>query len=277
MIRMIGLDLDGTLLTGQKELTAGNRAALEKAAENGVYIVPVTGRPLFGIPMQVMELDFIRYAITSNGAVTTDRACGKTIRERCMSKETAEKTLRAAQGERIILEYFTGGYGYHDSVTHELLWKKFENTPILRYLEKSRIPVEDLYGRLRESRRGIENLSIMCPTPEVKESILSRVKGIEGIRIIYPWPTDLEITSKDADKGEALMSLAAGLGLRREEVMAMGDGNNDLGLMNAAGLSVAMGNSSPEVLAAADFQTSDNEHDGVAEAISRYVLSAFAH
>ena len=277
MIRMIGLDLDGTLLTGQKELTAGNRAALEKAAENGVYIVPVTGRPLSGIPSQVLELDFIRYAITSNGAVTTDRACGKTIRERCMSRETAEKTLRAAQGERIILEYFTGGYGYHDSVTHELLWKKFENTPILRYLEKSRIPVEDLYGRLRESRRGIENLSIMCPTPEVKESILSRVKGIEGIRIIYPWPTDLEITSMDADKGEALLSLAAGLGINREEVMAMGDGNNDLGLMNAAGLSVAMGNSSPEVLAAADFQTSDNEHDGVAEAISRYVLSAFAH
>ena len=277
MIRMIGLDLDGTLLTGQKELTAGNRAALEKAAENGVYIVPVTGRPLSGIPTQVMELDFIRYAITSNGAVTTDRACGQTIRERCMSRETAEKTLRAAQGERIILEYFTGGYGYHDSVTHELLWKKFENTPILRYLEKSRIPVEDLYGRLRESRRGIENLSIMCPTPEVKESILSRVKGIEGIRIIYPWPTDLEITSMDADKGEALLSLAAGLGINREEVMAMGDGNNDLGLMNAAGLSVAMGNSSPEVFAAADFQTSDNEHDGVAEAINRYVLSAFAH
>ena len=277
MIRMIGLDLDGTLLTGQKELTAGNRAALEKAAENGVYIVPVTGRPLSGIPTQVMELDFIRYAITSNGAVTTDRACGKTIRERCMSKETAEKTLRAAQGEGIILEYFTGGYGFHDSVTHELLWKKFEKTPILRYLEKSRVLVEDLYGRLGESRSGIENLSIMSPTPEVKESILSRVKGIEGIRIIYPWPTDLEITSKDADKGEALLSLAAVLGVNREEVMAMGDGNNDLGLMNAAGLSVAMGNSSPEVLAAADFQTSDNEHDGVAEAINRYVLSAFAH
>ena len=275
MIRMIGLDLDGTLLTGQKELTAGNRAALEKAAENGVYIVPVTGRPLSGIPTQVMELDFIRYAITSNGAVTTDRACGKTIRERCMSRETAEKTLRAAQGERIILEYFTGGYGYHDSVTHELLWKKFENTPILRYLEKSRIPVEDLYGRLRESRRGIENLSIMCPTPEVKESILSRVKGIEGIRIIYPWPTDLEITSMDADKGEALLSLAAGLGINREEVMAMGDGNNDLGLMNAAGVSVAMGNSAPEVLEAADFQTSDNEHDGVAEAIRYHVLNEY--
>lgn len=275
MIRMIGLDLDGTLLTGKKELTAGNRAALEKAAENGIYIIPVTGRPLSGIPKQVLELDFIRYAITSNGAVTTDRMDGKTIRERCMSKETAERTLRAAQGEGIILEYFTEGYGYHDPDTHALLWKKFEKTPILRYLEKSRIQVEDLYGRLSESRRGIENLSIMCPTPEVKETILSRVREIEGIRIIYPWPTDLEITSKDADKGEALLSLAAGLGLRREEVMAMGDGNNDLGLMNAAGLSVAMGNSAPEVLEAADFQTSDNEHDGVAQAIRCHVLNEY--
>ena len=275
MIRMIGLDLDGTLLTRQKELTAGNRAALEKAAEYGICIVPVTGRPLAGIPRQVLELDFIRYVITSNGAVTTDRHSGEMIRERCMSKETAEKTLRAAQGEGIILEYFTEGYGFHDSDTHELLWRKFDNTPILRYLERSRIQVEDLYGRLSESRRGIENLSIMCPTPEVKESILSRVLGIEGIRVIYPMPTDLEITSKDADKGEALMSLAAGLGLRRDEVMAMGDGNNDLGLMNAAGLSVAMGNSAPEVLEAADFQTSDNEHDGVAEAIRYHVLNEY--
>ena len=95
MIRMIGLDLDGTLLTRQKELTAGNRAALEKAAEYGICIVPVTGRPLAGIPRQVLELDFIRFAITSNGAVTTDRRSGSAIRERCMSKATAEKTLKA--------------------------------------------------------------------------------------------------------------------------------------------------------------------------------------
>ena len=275
MIRMIGLDLDGTLLTGQKELTAGNRSALEKAAENGIYIVPVTGRPLSGIPKQVLDLDFVRYAITSNGAVTTDRLSGKTIRERCMSKETAERTLRAAQGEGIILEYFTEGYGFHDPDTHVLLWKKFEKSPVLRYLERSRIQVEDLYGRLSESRRGIENLSVMCPTPEIKENVLERVMEIEGIRIIYPWPTDLEITSKDADKGEALLSLAAELGRQREEVMAMGDGNNDLGLMNAAGLSVAMGNSAPEVLEAADFQTSDNEHDGVAQAIRQHVLNEY--
>lgn len=272
MIRMIGLDLDGTLLTRRKSLTEGNKAALEAAAGRGVHIVPVTGRPLSGLPGQILDLPFIRYIITSNGAVITDRKQGKAIRERCMSVQTAEEALRAAEGEGHIREFFTEGYGYHDAATHTLLWKRFEQTPVLPYLEKSRIEVEDLYGRLREGNAGIENLSIMCPSAEKRELVLERMRRIEGIRIIYPLPTDLEIISADADKGEALLSLAMELGLSREEVMAMGDSNNDLGLMKAAGLSVAMGNSTQEIIDAADHVTKDNEHDGVAEAIFNYVL-----
>ena len=272
MIRMIGLDLDGTLLTRQKELTAGNRAALEKAAGIGIHIVPVTGRPLSGIPSQVLELDFIRFAITSNGAVTTDRRSGSAIRERCMSKATAEKTLKAAEGEGIIREYFTEGWGYHDPDTHKLLWKKFEKTPVLPYLEKSRIQVADLYGSLRESQRGIENLSIMFRSQQERDRVVEKVRKIEGIRIIFPMPTDIEITSDKADKGEALIALAKELGISGEEVMAMGDGDNDLGLMRAAGLSVAMGNADQKIRDEADYVTLDNEHDGVAEAIRRFVL-----
>jgi hydroxymethylpyrimidine pyrophosphatase-like HAD family hydrolase len=151
------------------------------------------------------------------------------------------------------------------------LWKRFERTPVLSYLQKSRVQVEDLYEELG-GNETIENLSIMCATPEERDRILARVRGISGIRIIYPWPTDLEITSSDADKGEALLSLAQMLGFRREEVMAMGDGNNDLGLMRSAGLSVTMGNSDPEVIETADYMTADNEHDGVALAVRRYIL-----
>ena len=80
MIRMIGLDLDGTLLTGDKRITEQNRIALQKASGKGIHIVPVTGRPLSGIPLQVTELAFIRYAVTSNGAVVTDMLSGRTIR-----------------------------------------------------------------------------------------------------------------------------------------------------------------------------------------------------
>ena len=102
--------------------------------------------------------------------------------------------------------------------------------------------------------------------------IKANIGGIDQIRIILPWKTDIEIVSSYADKGEALLALAEGLGLARDEVMAMGDGCNDIGMMKAAGLSVAMGNSTDEVLEAADFSTLDNDHDGVAHAINQFVL-----
>ena len=272
MIRMIGLDLDGTLLTRDKRLTKKNSDVLAQAARRGIHIVPVTGRPLSGIPEAVEALPFIRYVITSNGAVITDREKNRTIRERCMHREKALEVVKAAEGDDIIREFFTEGRGFHDPQTHRLLWKRFEDTPILAYLRKSRTQVSDLYESLSEKKGGIENISIMCATPAQRGEILTRIACIEGIRIIFPWSTDLEIVSQDADKGEAFLDLAAGLGIQAGEVMAMGDGNNDLGLMKAAGLSVAMGNSDEEVLAAADHMTADNEHDGVAEAILKYVL-----
>lgn len=271
MIRLIGLDLDGTLLTGDKRLTDTNVRALTEAAERGVHIVPVTGRPFRGIPKSVTDLPFIRYCITSNGAVTTDRGGNRAIRERYMTAETVKKVLEAA-GEDVIREYFAGGYGFHDAHTRKLLWKRFGNTPIIDYLRQSRVEVEDLMASLAGQRTGIENISVMCATPEERMRVLDRVERIDGVRIIFPWPTDLEITSREADKGEALLSLAGSLGLEREEVMAVGDSNNDLGLMKAAGFSVAMGNSTKEILDAADRVTEDNEHDGVAAAIDRFVL-----
>ena len=274
MIRLIGLDLDGTLLTRDKRLTDGNRLTLEEAAQRGVLIVPVTGRPLSGLPRNVADLPFTRYAITSNGAVVTDRQTGRTIRKRCMAVTTAEKVLREAEGDGIIREFFAEGQGFHDLKTRKLLWKKFTGTPILHYLEQSRRQVDDFYGSLRDQKGGIENLSVMCGSRGERDRIIAKIQKIEGVHIILPMPTDIEITSADADKGEALLALAEVLGIRRQEVMAMGDGHNDLGLMKAAGLSVAMGNASREVMDAADYVTLDNEHVGVAEAIRRFVLEA---
>ncbi len=272
MIRMIGLDLDGTLLTEKKQLTQANKEALEECGRRGIHIVPVTGRPLMGIPKAVQDLPFIRYIITSNGAVLTDRTLKKTVRERLMTRETAAEILEAAEGENNIREYFAGGYGYHDAAGHRLLWKRFGRTPVIGYLEQSRRQVPDLMQSLLGEPGGIENISVMCPAGEIRSGVLAKIEKIRDIKIIYPWPTDLEIVSCDADKGKAFMSLARMLGLEREEVMGIGDGNNDLGFMKAAGLSVAMGNSAPEIMETADRVTEDNEHDGVASAIRRYVL-----
>ena len=93
MIRLIGLDLDGTLLTRDKRITQRTQIMLEEASRIGVHIVPVTGRPLSGIPRQVTDFPFIRYAITSNGAVVTDRKTGRTIRKRVFMGDTGSLAL----------------------------------------------------------------------------------------------------------------------------------------------------------------------------------------
>ena len=121
--------------------------------------------------------------------------------------------------------------------------------------------------------RGIENISTMSLTHEEQEMIRQKVMMIAGVRCIIPCPTDLEITSAEADKGTALLQLADLMGIRRDEVMAMGDGDNDYSMMKAAGISVAVANADRRIMEAADHRAPSNDEDGVADAVDRFVLT----
>ena len=273
MIRLVGLDLDGTLLATDKSLSAANREALERAAASGVYIVPVTGRPLYGLPSVVEDLDFVRYAITSNGAVIYDREQGTALREYLMTAEKAAEILEAAQLPGTICEYFAGGYGHHDDRGWEYLQGRFGKGPLMSYIRQSRKRVDDVMESMMTCGRGIENISTMSLTHEEQEMIRQKVMMIAGVRCIIPCPTDLEITSAEADKGTALLQLADLMGIRRDEVMAMGDGDNDYSMMKAAGISVAVANADRRIMEAADHRAPSNDEDGVADAVDRFVLT----
>ena len=118
-IRLIGLDLDGTLLTSAKELTERTRAVLEELSERGIEIVPVTGRPLSGLPPEVRSLPGLRYAITSNGAVTYDLRDNRVLRSFYIRPETALPLLKTALERKLVYGIFDGGYGYSDRETYE--------------------------------------------------------------------------------------------------------------------------------------------------------------
>lgn len=272
MIRLVGLDLDGTLLSSDKSLSGGNEEALRRASEAGAYIVPVTGRPLSGLPSVVERLPYVRYVITSNGAVVYDLNEGRAIRERLMSREKALEVLDIADLPGTIFEYFTDGYGYHDDDGWAYLTNRFGTRPLMSYIRKSRRRVDDLKSGILSSPGGIENISTMSLTGEEQSLIYERLGRVEGIRRIVPCGTDLEITSSEADKGSALLALAAYLGIERAQVLAMGDGDNDRSMMEAAGLAVAVANADDRIMQAADHVAASNDEDGVAEAIRRFVL-----
>ena len=272
MIRLIGLDLDGTLLTREKKITERTAAALNRAAERGVGIVPVTGRPLAGLPAELDGIRGIRYAVTSNGACIYDLSRKAILRETGMEPRKAMDVLAAAEDLDPIAEIFAGGYGYHTPDTSRRLEERFAGTPVMDYLRRSRRSMHSLEEFLSHFNGRIENISLMFSNPAGRNLTCARLEAVSGIRVIHPWPTDLEITHEAAEKGDALMRLAAILGIAAEDVMAMGDGDNDRSLLERSGLSVAMGNAAPHILEIADHVTGDNEHDGVADAVEQFVL-----
>lgn len=292
-IRMIGIDLDGTLLTRQKVLTSVSRAALEEAIRRGIEVVPVTGRPLAGVPGEVLEIPGIRYVITSNGANTydlsaqmQDRAAsilsgtmnGKTpgtvLHKAHLSHEVVRRVLAAAPGDDVIREIFIRGVGYHDPHTHTMLQKKFSIAPpILDYIMRSRKIVPDFEELLTDPSSHVENISLMFPSQTGRDAAFERLKkirGSEGARLLHvllPWKTDLEVTHVLADKWRSLEGLGRHLGITDAQIMTLGDGDNDRPMLRGAGLSVAMGNAPDFVKETADRITADNEHDGAAAAI----------
>ena len=272
MFRMAGLDLDGTLLRQDKSISDYSRQVLRRAAERGTVIVPVTGRPLAGVPAPVKSLPGVRYCITSNGAAVYDLQEGKVLREVLMDPGTALRVLACAEQICAIREIFTGGWGYHVPEDYEKLKKRFAGTPVMSYIDSSRKKTESLEEFVRRRQKGLENISIMCGCFEEREKVRERLEEISGINVILPWKTDLEITDGKAEKGDALLYLAERLGIRREEILAAGDGDNDLSLLKKAGLALAMGNAPPHIKEAADYITEDNEHDGACRALERFML-----
>ena len=290
---MIGIDLDGTLLTKQKELTSVSRNTLEDAMRAGVEVVPVTGRPLAGVPKEVLEIPGIRYVITSNGANTyrlsddlQDKGAsilagtlgGKTpgtvIRKAHLPHEIVRRVLAAAPGQEVIREIFIRGVGYHDQRTQGMLEERFGIAPpILAYINRSRKIVPGFEEFLSDESAHVENISLMFPSQEARDETLARLKEIRGaqgeriLQILLPWKTDLEITHVQADKWRSLEDLGRYLGITDAQIMTLGDGDNDRPMLRGAALSVAMGNAPDFVKATADRITADNDHDGAAAAI----------
>ena len=271
-IRLIGLDLDGTLLDGSKKITKRSQDALERAAQEGVYLEPITGRPHEGIPGFVPALPYFRYFISCNGAAIRDGKEGRMVRQRLISPQDSHRLGLLLTQHRVPYEVLVDGIGYSEQWIYDFLIQRSPNNSFLpRYIRETRRIVPSLEAFLAEGK-GLEEILVMSGTKERQEELLTQIQALAQLHIVFPAPSMMELTAKDVNKGEAMLSLAASLGIEREEVMAIGDSGNDLEMLRAAGLSVAMGNASPEVKEKAKFITASNEEDGVARAIERFVL-----
>ena len=272
-IKLIGVDLDGTLLNRQKQITSRTLKALALAQEQGVVVVPVTGRPFGGVPAVVTELPGLQYVISSNGATVRDAVSGITIMSKHIPAGRCLEILEILAGHGVPHEVFWNGLGYAEQGTYDLLFGRYTGTPVLPYYLSTRRAVEkSLAAFVRDGEKSAEEILILAGGQEKKQAIHQDLKRLEDLSFISPFPNDLEVTAQGIDKGESLLYLARKLGIAPDETMAFGDEGNDLALLEKAGFPVAMGNASEAVKAIARYVTASNEEDGVALAIEKFVL-----
>lgn len=274
-IRMIGLDMDGTLLTTEKELTEHTREVLREAIDRGVVVLPATGRPLAGIPEEVLKFPGVRYAVASNGARIVDLKESRVLYEDLVSYETGRRVLEICSRYDSMLEIYYDGVGYAEEEKLKHLDEYVPRLPMARYIASSRRPVADVRAMHEERKAPTDKVqALFRTTEECKKAWKEVEKEIPDIEITGALSNNIEVNAKGVNKGRGLMILGELLGIHREEIMAVGDGSNDIAMLREAGLGVAMENATEAVKAAADVVTLSNDQEGAAAAIEKYVLQA---
>ena len=274
IIKLIATDLDGTFVDDQKQLIPENVQAFAECAQKGIYIVPTTGRTIVGIPDEIRTLPGVRYVITSNGATIVDLQSGKIISSCLMSAETVLKIMELARDSEddIMYDAYVDGVGYTKQEFWDNLLHYVPNPAVLDLVRKTRKPVPDSIEYIRSLGVDIEKINLFFTTEEARMRMRKVLADIPEVLVSSSLPNNLEINAVGADKGGALLRLAELLGIRQEETMAFGDGENDISMIRMAGIGVAMENAEEHVKAVANHITVTNNEAGVAAALRKFVL-----
>ena len=275
-IKMIGIDMDGTLLTTDKRLTAHTKEVLCQAIRQGVEIVAATGRPHTGIPEEYREIPGLHYAITANGARVVNLVTGEVVYEALVPRKKAEEVLKLFSEYDMVEELYKDGQSYLNRAMLDRLPEFQANPHMVEYIRTTRKQMENVWDLLDQYPDGFEKVQALFKNEADRDEAKRRVEKLGDVRAVSSLDYNVEVSRADANKGSSLMILAEKLGLSPEEVMGFGDNDNDLEMIQKAGLGVAMQNAIPEVKEAADYITDTNDREGVAKAIEKFVLAGEA-
>lgn len=273
-IRMIGLDLDGTVFNNEKMITEHTREVLAEAIRQGVVVLPATGRPECGLPEQFLAIPGVRYALTSNGARIIDLVERKVIYAQLLPWETAAAVIDEVNTwEHCAWEAYYDGEIFVDADAYRFLDHPDMLPALKSYMRRTRQPVKGLAEKIRREHISMEKMHMVFENTEYRDQKLQEIcEKFPDLAFSNATTFNMEINSADAGKGKGLVALGRILGISREEIMACGDAANDWDMLQMAGFPVVMGNADEETKKLAAFVTKSNEEDGVAYAVEQYVL-----
>lgn len=274
-IRMVGMDLDGTLFTNDKKITEHTRKILEKIIEQGVVALAATGRPESGLPRELLEVPGISYALTSNGARIIRLPSRQVVYQQLIPWDVALQAIHMMQTwEHCVWEVYFDGKVYVEDGEYHFLYHEDMSPALIEYIHKSRIFQKDLLGKIEREHIGLEKIHMVFEDTSWRDEKLKELQeAFPQLDVSCATTFNMEINSALAGKGNGLLALGKILGISREEIMACGDAENDWDMLKKAGFSVVMENGNEATRKLADFVTRSNEEEGVAWALEQFVLT----
>ena len=272
-IKLIATDLDGTLLSNNKTISEYTKNTLRKAAERGVYIVPITGRLFEGIPEDVRTLDFLKYSINVNGSTIYDYEKKEFVYSIGMTPETALRVIDFVEQYDIIYDAYIDEWGYM-SFEAKKAAEKIIPEPFLTLIKLYRKPVEDLREFITTFGKPVEKIQLFSDNSDVVKEVFDAVREkFPEVDATSSLENNIEVCDINANKGKTLLRLADMLGIKPSEIMALGDGGNDIEMLKLVGLPIAPENARDQVKAVCKDITASCNEDGVAKAIEKYILN----
>ena len=213
----------------------------------------------------------ITCAITSNGAVVNQIPDGAVLLHNYPNPETVSEIAGMIQEEEIDTEVCTGGQAYIGQSYYDRVLEGKTNRDV-QYVKTTRHPVPDIYQFLLQHRVAIENINLNFKTLEEKQQWQQRFQKLPGVTPTSSFLFNVELGGATTSKAHALQALLDEWQMTSQQVMAFGDSENDLGMIQMAGIGVAMANGMEEVKQAADLLAESNEEDGVAKIIEQLIV-----
>lgn len=266
--KIIVLDLDGTLTNRDKIITPRTKEALMKAQEAGNIVVLASGRPTAGVEPLAKELELSRfgsYILSFNGGMITNCKTGEVVFSSMLPLEANKKIIGLAEEHRVDILTYAGDeiITNNRECPYAVIEAKINHLP-LRQVDDMKSYVDFQVSKFLMLDDGDYLVTV---EPKVKAA-MGRDFGVYRSEEYF-----LEVMPKGIDKAQSLARLLEILGLTKEQMIACGDGYNDLTMIKYAGLGVAMENAVLPVRSAADYVTASNNHDGVGLVVEKFMLS----
>ena len=272
MYKMLAIDLEGTLLNSNKEIPEDNKKYIKLAIEKGIRIVICSGRIYPGAKIFADQLAVKEPLIVCNGAVIKDAKTGEVYYENMLSKEDFNSVVDILHSEDIYFHTYIDDVMYAEKLDYSALYFMLKSKDLRSDFRIDVKVVESVKEIIAKSCVSPAKIVVMSSKSEALMRARQLVEQIKTIEVVSSNFDNFEVLNCGVSKGNALEIISRKLSIRREEIIAIGDNENDCSMLEYAGFSIAMGNAEERIKNICDFITLSNDENGVAYAIKKFVL-----